>query len=81
MKITLDINDRLLAEATALAARERITLAQVVAEGLQMRLRRGHSAARRGQFVLPISRQGGGFVAGIASLSNHSLYDAADDQA
>ena len=82
MKITLDINERLLMEAMALAAERRTTLTRLIEEGLQLRLRvRVKSAARRRALALPVSAQRGGLVAGVDPLSNRSLHDAADDAA
>lgn len=82
MKTTLDINDRLLTDAKALAAQQQTTLTRLIEEGLQMRLRhRDKVPARRTKPVLPVSRQSGGLVAGIDPLSNRTLYDAADDDA
>ena len=39
MKTTLDIDDRLLADAKALAAQQRSSLTRLIEEGLRMRLR------------------------------------------
>lgn len=39
MKTTLDLNDQLLADAKALAARQRTSLTRLIEEGLQLRLR------------------------------------------
>lgn len=39
MKTTLDINAALLADAKALAARQRTSLTRLIEEGLQLRLR------------------------------------------
>ena len=82
MKTTLDLNDRLLTDAKALAAHQQTTLTRLIEEGLQMRLRvRDKPATRTAQARLPVSRHRGGLVAGIEPLSNRSLYDAADNDA
>jgi hypothetical protein len=39
MKTTLDLTDRLLADAKATAARQRISLTRLIEEGLRLRLR------------------------------------------
>ena len=79
MKTTLDIDDRLLMEAKAFAARERKSLTKLIEEGLSLRLRPKQAAAGKGKIDLPVSRHGGGFAPGINPLSNKSIYDAEDD--
>lgn len=72
MRTTLDINDRLLSEAKARAARDRTTLTRLIEEGLRLRLRA--TATQAGKVAdLPVSRVGGGFRPGINPLSNKSL--------
>lgn len=83
MKTTLDIRDDLLAEAKALAARERSTLTRMVEEGLALRLRAPSAAALQAMTSLPrlpVSRRRGGLLPGIDGLSNRSMLDAADDE-
>lgn len=79
MKTTLNIDDRLLAEAKAAAARERKSLTRLIEEGLALRLRpappRKH---RRRKIALPVFKGEGGLVDGIDPLRNESLYEAAD---
>ncbi|MBM3343677.1 MAG: DUF2191 domain-containing protein [Betaproteobacteria bacterium] len=79
MKTTLDINDTLLADAKALAARQRITLTRLIEEGLQLRLRArpGRSGQRRR--AIPVYKGRGGLAPGVDPLSNRSMLDAADD--
>ena len=82
MKTTLDIRDDLLAEAKALAARERSTLTRMVEEGLALRLRAQSAAEPRTVErlpALPLSRRQGGLLPGIDGLSNRSMLDAADE--
>ena len=81
MKTTLDINDSLLANAKALAARQRTSLTRLIEEGLQLRLRTSESAGRRSKRKLPVFKGGGGMVAGVNPASNKSMLDAADDDA
>jgi hypothetical protein len=78
MKTTLDIRDDLLAEAKALAARQRTTLTRMVEEGLTLRLRRCDVQPGGTLTELPVSRRSGGVRRGLDGLSNRSLFDAAD---
>lgn len=81
MKTTLDLNDQLIAEAKALAARQRTSLTRLIEEGLQWRLRAQATAGPRTKPFLPIYPGGGGLVAGVDPLSNRSLLDALGDDA
>jgi len=78
MKTTLDLREDLLAEANALAARERTTLTRLVEEGLSLRLR---VPRRKTGLVadLPISWRTGGLLTGIDPVINDSMLDAADE--
>ncbi len=78
MKTTLDIDDRLLAEAKVLAARERTSLTRLIEEGLSLRLRPKLSRAGKVKVDLPVFRGGGGLAPGIDATSNESMNDAAD---
>lgn len=79
MKKTLDTDDQLLADAKALAAQMRISLTQLIEEGLHLRLRNQPAAGRRGKATLPILKESGGLVAEVDGLSNKALRDALDD--
>jgi hypothetical protein len=81
MKTTLDLNDQLLTEAKALAARRRTSLTRLIEEGLQLRLRAESDAAPRPRVRLPVFKGRGGLIAGVDPLSNRSLLEAADDDA
>jgi hypothetical protein len=81
MKTTLDLNDQLLSDAKALAARQRTSLTRVIEDGLRLRLRANKAPAARGKLRLPVFKGRGGLVAGVNPLSNKSLLDAADDDA
>jgi hypothetical protein len=76
VKITLDINDALLADATALAARQRTSLTRLVEEGLQLRLRSSHAMAKAGRRKMPVLKGRGGLAAGFDPLSNKAMLDA-----
>lgn len=79
MKITLDINDTLLADAKALAAQQQTTLTRLIEEGLQLRLRSSRVATKTNKHKLPVYKGHGGLVAGLNPLSNKALLDAATD--
>lgn len=81
MKTTLDLNDQLLADAKALAARQRTTLTRLIEEGLQLRLRAQENSATRGRIRLPVFKGRGGLVADVDPLSNKSLLAALGDDA
>ena len=74
MRTTLDINDRLLTEAKALAARERTTLTKLIEEGLALRLQLSAAQARKAKVDLPVFKGGGGLHPGIDGTSNKSLF-------
>jgi len=75
MKTTLDIDDRLLVEAKALAAQERTSLTRLIEQGLQLRLR-ARTAPPRARLRLPVFRGRGGLVDGIDPTRNQALLAA-----
>lgn len=81
MKTALDLDDRLVADAKALAARQRTTLTRLIEEGLQLRLRAQAESARQRRVRLPVFRGRGGLVAGVNPLSNKALREALGDDA
>ena len=81
MKTTLDINNALLANAKALAARQRTSLTRLIEEGLQLRLRSSPAATKAGKRRIPVFKGRGGLVAGLNATSNKAMLDAADDDA
>ena len=81
MKTTLDINDSLLANAKALAARQRTSLTRLIEEGLQLRLRSSHATAKPIKRKIPVFKGRGGLVIGLDPSSNKAMLDAADDDA
>ena len=81
MKTTLDLDDHLLADAKALAARQRTSLTRVIEEGLQLRLRADESSAMGGRVHLPVFKGHGGLVAGVDPLSHKALLAASGDDA
>jgi hypothetical protein len=81
MKTTLDLNDRLLANAKALAAQQRTSLTRLIEEGLQLRLRAKPDDPGRPRTRLPVFKGRGGLVAGVEPRSNKSLQEALGDDA
>lgn len=79
MKTTLNINDSLLANAKALAARQRTSLTRLIEEGLQLRLRSSRAAIKAGKRKLPVFKGRGGLVPGLNPSSNKAMLDAAGD--
>jgi hypothetical protein len=80
MKTTLDIDDRLLAEAKSRAAREQTTLTKLIEEGLSLRLRPQAARSRKVKIDLPVSRVGGGLYPHIDYTSNKSMFGAIEDE-
>ena len=80
MKTTLDIDDELLIKAKAVSARERKTLAELIEEGLRLRLDGARPKSGRSQ-RLPVYRGNSGLAKGIDPISNRSLFDAGGDGA
>lgn len=78
MKTTLNLDDRLIAEAKAVAAKERSTLTRLIEEGLALRLRRNEPREGRTPVELPVYHGKGGLQPGIDPTSNKSLFDAAE---
>lgn len=80
MRTTLDLDDELLAEAKALAARERLSLTRLIEQGLALRLRWAAGApapARRSG--LPVYAGRGGLSSAVADPGrNTALLDVAD---
>lgn len=81
MKTTLNLNDRLLADAKALAAQQRTSLTRLIEEGLKLRLRAQKSAPASSRPRLPVFAGQGGLVGGIDAGSNKSLLAALGDDA
>lgn len=79
MKTTLDLNDALLIRAKALAAQQGTTLTRLIEDGLQLRLRKQKTPARRVR--LPVYRGKGGLAPGLDGLSNKAMLEAADHDA
>jgi hypothetical protein len=81
MKTTLDLDDQLLANAKALAARQQTSLTRLIEEGLRLRLRAQADDPSQTRTGLPVFKGRGGLVAGIQPASNKSLLEALGDDA
>ena len=81
MKTTLDIDDSLLANAKALAVRQRTSLTRLIEEGLQLRLRSSASMPKARKRRIPVFKGRGGLVSGLNPTSNKAMLDAVDDDA
>ena len=81
MKTTLDINDRLLADAKVLAVRQRTSLTRLIEEGLQLRLRSAAGPVKARPRRIPVINGRGGLVAGVNPISNKALLGALEDDA
>jgi hypothetical protein len=82
MKTTLDINDAVLADAKAFAARQKVSLTRLIEEGLQLRLRSAappEGVVRSRAPVIPVHRGRGGLAPGLDGTSNKALLDASDE--
>jgi hypothetical protein len=81
MKTTLNLNDQLLTEAKALAARQQTSLTRLIEEGLQLRLRAQAAALKQRRARLPVFKGRGGLVGGVNPLSNKAMLEALGDDA
>jgi hypothetical protein len=77
MKTTLDIDDRLLIEAKARAARERTSLTKLIERGLSLVLRAAPGQPGK-KIDLPVSKEPDGLRPGIDPCSNKALFRAAE---
>lgn len=79
MRTTLDIDDRLLNEAKALAAKEHVSLTRLIEEGLYMRLRTSQSSGKT-RLVLPVYAGQGGLRPTVRDTrTQRALFEAADE--
>jgi hypothetical protein len=81
MKITLDLNDQLIASAKTLAAQQRTSLTRLIEEGLQLRLRTLADAPAASRVQLPMLNGQDGLVAGVDLGSNKAMLEALGDDA
>ena len=81
MKTTLDLDDRLIGDARALAVRQRTTLTRLVEEGLRLRLRATAEPVEPQRVSLPVFHGRGGLAAGVDPSSNKALFKAVNENA
>ncbi|MHB1230810.1 MAG: hypothetical protein ACYCY3_10950 [Halothiobacillus sp.] len=80
MRTTLDIDDGLLMQAKALAAKEHMSLTRLIEQGLALRLRARTMSLNVAVPVLPVYHGKGGLRPSVADAVTHrALLDAADD--
>ena len=79
MKVTLNLNDKLLTEAKVLAAQQRTSLTRLIEEGMQLRLRARQAPAK--PVRLPVYRGKGGLAPGLDGPSNKAMLDVTDRDA
>jgi hypothetical protein len=78
MKTTLNIQDALLSEAKALAARQQLSLTRLIEEGLRMRLRAAQGSPVVERRAMPVFNGNFGLAAGLSGLSTREMMDASD---
>lgn len=79
VRTSLNLNDDVLAEAKALAGREKVTLTRLIEEGLALRLRQHQRPSTAAPLPLPVHQGRGGLAPAVADpRSNRALLDAAD---
>ena len=80
MRTTLDIDDRLLAQAKSRAAREQTSLTRVIEDSLSSHLKAVEMVKRKPMRVtLPVYKGRGGLQPSVKSPStNRAMLDAAD---
>ena len=81
MKIILNINGSLLADAGALAAQQHTSLSRLIEEGLRLRLSAPQNNAKNTKPQIRIYKGQGGLVAGLNPTSNKAMLDVIKDKA
>jgi hypothetical protein len=79
MRTTLRLDEDLMGQAKALAARQRRTLTSVVEEAIRRLLHDSSQPERRGRVDLPISGARGGPQPGVDLDDSATLLDRMDD--
>ena len=76
MRTTVRLEEHLLAEAKAYAARENRTLTSLIEEGLRLAIMKSAAATRRKRIDLPLSRRRrGGTMPGVDLANSAGLLD------
>jgi hypothetical protein len=77
-RITVRLEEGLLAAAKERAALQRRTLTSLIEEGLRLALSNSRKAGRRKKVLLPVSRAGGGTMPGVDLSKSAELQDMLD---
>ena len=75
MKTTLNLDDRLVAQAKSAAALQRTTLTRLIEEGLALRLTAPVSLPTKVRLEPPVMKGRGGLKPGFNATSNRSVLD------
>ena len=75
LRTTVRLEESLLAEAKAQAARENRTLTSLIEEGLRLAISKPGATARRKKVELPVSSRGGGTMPGVDLANSAGMLD------
>jgi hypothetical protein len=75
LRTTVRLDESLLEEAKAQAARQKKTLTSLIEEGLRLVIARSRTTAPRKKVVLPVSHSGGGPMPGVDINNSADLMD------
>jgi hypothetical protein len=78
LRTTIRLEESLLEQAKAEAARRNTTLTSLIEEGLHRVIKDAYKPVRRKKVVLPISREGGGTLPGVDISNSAELLDIMD---
>jgi hypothetical protein len=80
MRTTVRLDDGLLERAKQEAERRGTTLTALIEQGIRLVLRRPQPSERRKRITLPVSRTGGGAMAGVDLNDTAALLDRLDER-
>lgn len=80
MRTTVRLDDGLLEQAKAEAARRNKTLTALIEEGLRLLTLSSGKPQRRNRITLPVSRQGGGTMPGVDINNSADLLDLLEER-
>jgi hypothetical protein len=75
LRTTVRLDESLLEEAKAQAARQKKTLTSMIEEGLRLVIANSPTSQHRKKVVLPVSRAGGGLMPGVDLNNSADLLD------
>lgn len=78
IRTTIRLDEGLLRQAKAEAAKRHTTLTALMEEGLRLALASQRDGRRRKKVVLPVSRRKGGVLPGVDLSNNANLLDVMD---